>query len=286
MDQLLQCALEAAERGGKVACEYFLRGEEVPKVQKSDGSYVTEADIKVEDEIAKCLRSGSGVDCIIAEEGGLSGANDADRYWIVDPIDGTRAFMYGVPLFGTLIALVQEGVPVVGVISYPAIQLTIFAGPGSGCFERAGDVTRRIMVDDQAIPLNEAVVSISGIHGLNLSAYNDEAYSPLEYLSKECGDLVFINDCYQHGMVCKGRIHCAIDTIMKPWDIAAIIPCIVGAGGCFSSLNGSRDNVLQSGSLISASNEQLLDQVVGAFRLRDGDGVSRTMHSSSPPLLI
>ncbi|ENR5391980.1 TPA: histidinol-phosphate aminotransferase [Providencia rettgeri] len=262
---MLNIALEAANTASK----YLLKGfyEAGTFTRKIDNTIVTATDLKVENVIREVLQARTPHIPILGEEFGTNIEGEFSTGWIIDPIDGTRAFLYGVPLFSTLIAYVESGIPLVGVISFSAIDSIYYASLGNGCWSKKGDLApKRICTQiKKTKKLGKAVVSISGIHSTNFdNREGNKAYN-LSNVVNSAQDMVFINDCYQHLMVAAGRIDCAIDTLMKPWDIAAILPCLTEAGVYYANINGNKTNVINGGSLVSASSSELLDELIVAL---------------------
>ncbi|WP_047682454.1 MULTISPECIES: inositol monophosphatase family protein [Xenorhabdus] len=231
---------------------------------KSNHSVVTQTDLMLETEIRNILEKRSPGVPILGEEFGLNGVEKFESGWVIDPIDGTRAFLYGVPLFSTLLAFVENGESLVGVISFPAISTIVYASQGEGCWMSVeGKPLRQLkIVGNSPEFIENAVIAASGIHSSSYNLVDGSVPYNLDTLVNTSRDFIFVNDCYQHAMVAAGRLHCAIDTIMKPWDSAAILPCIKEAGGDFCTLNGRREKVMFGGSLVSACNSELLNRVV------------------------
>ncbi|WP_340614727.1 inositol monophosphatase family protein [Xenorhabdus thailandensis] len=231
---------------------------------KFDRSVVTQTDLMLEAEIRELFEKRSPGVPVWGEEFGLNGAEKFESGWIIDPIDGTRAFLYGIPLFSTLIAFVEQGEPVVGVMSFPAISTVVYAAKGEGCWMSVeGKPLRQLKIAENSPEMvKQAVITASGIHSTSYDLADGTIAYNLDSLVKSARDFTFVNDAYQHAMVAAGRLHCAIDTLMKPWDCAAILPCIKEAGGDFCTLNGSREKVIFGGSLVSACTPKLLDNVV------------------------
>lgn len=231
---------------------------------KGDNTIFTQTDIDVEKKIRQILSVQMPNTPILGEELGTLFEGEFTNGWIIDPVDGTRAFLYGVPLFSTLVAYIQDCVPQLGVISFPAINTIIYASKGNGCWlEREGSVATQIGVAFRTSKrLCNAVVSASGIHSTVFdNREGDKAYN-LSAVIKIAQDTVFINDSYQHAMVAMGKIDCAIDTLMKPWDIAALLPCLKEAGAYYANINGNKIDVMNGGSLVSASSPELLDELI------------------------
>src|SRR5262245_7627316 len=204
-------------------------------------------------------------DAVLGEEWGESGRTDARRRWILDPVDGTIWFTLGVPLFGTLIGLLEDGRPAVGVVHFPALGETLYAASGSGCFFRAkGGGAERVRVAAPAA-LAEARVPACGPHGSDIQQQQRPAVNRTA-LVRGAGAFRFVSDCLQHALVCQGRLHAAVDTIMKPWDVAALVPCVREAGGVATSLEGDADGVVDSGSLVTSSDAALHRHVLETLR--------------------
>ena len=231
---------------------------------KADGSEVTEADRAAERSIRATLATHRPKDAILGEEYG--GSLVDGRCWVVDPVDGTAWFTLGVPLFGTLVALVVDKEPVVGVIHLPVTGETVYASRGGGChFVAPGLTAQPVRVSTQA-PLSECIGSASGLHATNDAPMTGHPKWRVAGLAAQTRKFRFCGDCGQHGLVARGRLHFAIDTVMKPWDIAALVPCVEEAGGVVSSLRGSRNDILEGGSLLSASSSSVRDAVLAAIR--------------------
>ncbi len=231
---------------------------------KSDKSLVTLTDLFVEKEIRQFLVSKNPSLAILGEEFGLESHEDFTTGWVIDPIDGTRTFLYGVPLFSTLISYVENGEPIIGVISFPALNQIIYASKNDGCWiQRDNEKPVRVWVESvHKTTLVNAVVSASGIHSTTFDSREGKKAYDLSKVVNTARDTVFINDCYQHIMVAMSRIDAAIDTLMKPWDIAALIPCMREAGVACATIGGVDTNLLYAGSLITASSQSLLDELV------------------------
>lgn len=259
---MLDLALEAAKLVKTMTVDAF---EGAGKFDyKPDRSVVTETDTRVEEEIRAFFAQKTPNIAVLGEEFGFVGEQQFSSGWVIDPIDGTRAFIYGVPLFSTLIAYVENGEPLLSVISFPAISTLYFASQGEGCWvQTASQAPRQLKLESQSPKsLSEAAVSASGIHNSNYNSREGAQIYHLDAVVGQARDFIFANDAYQHAMVASGRIHGAIDTIMKPWDSAALIPCIREAGGEVCALNGQRKQAMFAGSLLSAATPELAEQII------------------------
>ena len=207
---------------------------------KTDGSEVTAADRAAERHIREYLAKNHPDDAILGEEEGEQGGSTGRR-WIIDPIDGTRGFVRGVPLYATLIAVVEDSGPVVGVIHLPALDITVTAGVGRGCW--LGD--QRCSVSD-ADRLDAALLNTSDF----------ETFTPAQFSAVRDAGLMLRTwgDAYGYYLVATGQAEVMVDPICSTWDLAPMPVILSEAGGRFSSTSGESDYRLGSGV---ATNGQL-----------------------------
>lgn len=229
---------------------------------KEDGSVVTDADRAAEKAMRRRIRKKYPSHRILGEEYGEVVGRD-DFQWLLDPIDGTRLFTMGVPMFGTLIGLLEGGNPRAGVVHLPVSDETLFAETGRGCwYMRAGRKPVRVHVDGSVSNMKRATVSTSSIDCSELRSGAKGLLFHLGEFLREARSIEFVGGCVQHLLVAKGDLHVGLDAEMYPWDIAAFVPCIREAGGVVSTLDGDYDNVVFGGSLLSSCNRQLHEEVV------------------------
>ncbi|MDJ0653494.1 MAG: inositol monophosphatase family protein [Xanthomonadales bacterium] len=228
---------------------------------KADGTEVTEADRDGEALIRNRIEAHCPDAAILGEEFGGERSPLAGDQWIIDPIDGTRSFILGVPLFGTLIGLLRDGEAVLGVMHLPALDETLYASRGNGCWYGLGGNDPIQVRPDPIERLDQAFVSVSGVHATEVEPVPGRNVR-LAPLVQQADRFRVVGDCIQHALVCRGRLHLAVDTIMSPWDIAALIPCVEEAGGCVAALDPDSDNITFSGSLVSAATRPLMQQAV------------------------
>jgi histidinol-phosphatase len=199
---------------------------------KPDRTPVTDADQAVERSIRGGILAARPDDSILGEEYGTEG--DSRRQWIIDPIDGTANFLRGVPIWGTLISLAVDGVPVVGVVSAPALGKRWFAARGHGAFAQAhGEEPRPIRVSAVA-DLADASISYNSIQGWDGAGYLDE----LVELSRGVWRARSIGDMWAYMLLAEGSLDIVSEFDLKPYDMAALIPIVEEAGGRFSSVTG------------------------------------------------
>jgi myo-inositol-1(or 4)-monophosphatase len=194
---------------------------------KDDASPVTAADRGAEELLRRLIARRHPDHCIVGEELGADRA-EAEWVWVLDPIDGTKSFITGVPLWGTLIALLHAGQPVLGAIHQPVLgQLMIGDGRVTTLNERRTSVRR-------CPRLSEATVLTSD--PLNPARHqNGAAY---DRLVSEARLVRTWGDCYGYLLLAAGRADVCLDPIMNPWDIAALVPVVRGAGGLITDWQG------------------------------------------------
>jgi histidinol phosphatase-like enzyme (inositol monophosphatase family) len=220
---LLDEAVALARKAGAHTLQWF-GTEDLVVDRKDDGSPVTEADRATERLVRQHLASSHPDDAIVGEEeddrSGTSG-----RRWIIDPIDGTKAFTHGVPLYSTLLAVEDEHGPAIGVIELPALGETVYAGRGLGCF-RNGRSTR--------------VSERTRVRGSYLTTSGFD-YWPEPALNAVYGSGMFMRtwgDGYGYALVATGRVEAMVDTSAAQWDLAAMPVIITEAGGRFTDFSG------------------------------------------------
>jgi histidinol-phosphatase len=258
---LLDFALHLAR---SAESEIMPRYRTVAVDRKPDGSEVTEADRAGERHMRALIEDRFPDHGILGEEFGDT-EGDARFRWVLDPIDGTAGFTIGVPLFGTLVGLLEDGEPVVGVIHFPAIGETVYAARDEGCWFRTKDAEPQRVTVDPVDALGAATVSTTGPHHSDITLPDAPPYR-LSALIRQSGKFRFVTDCMQHALVARGRIHAAVDTLMSPWDVAALVPCVREAGGVAVTLDGAQDDIVFGGSLVTASTNALAEAVCEVMR--------------------
>ena len=233
---------------------------------KADGSEVTEADRSAERRMREMIHSFYPEHRVLGEEYGLTGPQQGNYQWVLDPVDGTHWLPLGVPTFGTLVGLLDNGQPVVGVIGFPAMHEMVYAARGLGCWY-AHDQTKPVRVSVKRVKsLAEAYCSASGPHNSDVKPAKAGIQVNLGDYIRKAGRFRFIGDCLQHALVCRGRIQAALDVVMKPWDIAALVPCIVEAGGKASSLSKWTPDIVYGGTLLTSCGGSLHQEVLDTLR--------------------
>lgn len=252
----LEVAIDIAQSAGRFTLEHF--GTDLEAERKGDGSPVTIADRGAEKLVRERLDEAFPDDGQLGEEfGEKEGAGR--RRWIIDPIDGTQSFIRGVPLYGVLLALEDQGQPVVGVMCFPPLSETYWAATGGPAY-RNGSVIR--VADDT--PLADATLLSSDI---KQNQYGAERFADFECLLERVGRHRGWGDCYGYALVASGRAEIMIDPLLNAWDIAAVLPVLEAAGGRFVGWNGESGIHAGSGVGTTAS---LHDEVRAILRVPAG----------------
>ena len=224
---LMQAAAEVARVAGAVALGHY-RSAGLRVEAKGDGSPVTVADRGAETAAREWIERRFPRDGILGEEFGLT-RGEARRRWVLDPIDGTKTFVRGVPLWGTLVAVVEGEQVLAGAAFFPAVDELLAAAPGQGCWWNG----TRCRVSDVAA-LADATVLITD----ERFPENPERRAPWRDLAARAAVSRTWGDCYGYLLVATGRAEAMADDVMNPWDAAAVQPIIEEAGGVFTDWRG------------------------------------------------
>jgi histidinol-phosphatase len=236
----LDLALRLADTSDAITSARF-RALDLQVSRKPDRTPVTDADTAVEDAIREVLAAAVPDDTVAGEERG--GTIGTGRTWVIDPIDGTKNFLRGMPAWATLIALVDGGKPIVGVASAPALGRRWWAAAGQGAFTNDGARLSVSAVDDLA----DAYLSTTHL-GSWVEYHSREAYLRLV---DACWENRAFGDFWQHCLVAEGIIDVAAEAIVNPWDVAALQILVEEAGGRFTDLKGVA--TFESGSALSTN---------------------------------
>ena len=256
IDQFVDVATMLADTARCVVRPWFRRGVEVHS--KHDASPVTVADRSAERVMRAILAERLPDHGVFGEEFGQDNAN-ADYQWLLDPVDGTRAFVTGRPLFGTLIALFYKGEPVLGVLDQPVLQerwlgvrgrKTVFASTLGGQAQ-----TR------QGVALQSAEMSCTSPEMLELAPHDN--WKPLKQQARR---MTWGGDCYAYGLLALGQIDLIAECDMNPWDWGALVPIVQGAGGVMSAWDGSPLRMDGDRTVLAAGSASLHDEAVRILR--------------------
>lgn len=243
--------VELALASGEIIRPFF-RNPDLLIENKADQSPVTLADRGAEELMRDRIRRNFPGHGVIGEEFG-SERTEADFVWVLDPIDGTKSFISGVPLFGTLIALLHDGQPVLGAIHQPILnQLLIGDGDTATLNDRPVRCRNTTRIEEATLLTSDPLYPARYQNGARYDALTQRAR-----LVRTWGD------AYGYLLVACGWADVCMDPIMNPWDIAALVPVIRGAGGVISDWQG--DSPYPAESTVAAATPELHADVIGAL---------------------
>jgi histidinol-phosphatase len=215
----MQAAAELATLAGGIALSYWRTDLAVE--WKEDGSPVTRADREAERHARGWIAERFPGDGILGEEFG-DRPGTSGRRWILDPVDGTKSFVRGVPLWGTLVAVAEGEQVLAGAMCFPALGEVIAAAPGDGCWHGGSRVR------------------VSAVHSLSSATVLATDVGGLQALAGHAAIARTWGDCYGYLLVATGRAEVMVDLRMSDWDSACLLPIIEEAGGVFTDLAGRR----------------------------------------------
>ncbi len=242
MDPILHAAVKAAHAAGDIALRYFKTNLRVEL--KADRTPVTTADRECEACIIDVLQAHFPDYGFLGEEFGEQPGNTSAR-WIIDPIDGTKNYIRGIPFFATLIALEEDGEVTAGVMYAPALDDLLYAQKGQGAFANGKQV--RV---SEVVQLHDAMLIHGGLNDLKARPCWQSFLRLVDATARQRG----FGDALGHSLVAKGLAEVALEPEIKPWDVAATKILITEAGGRFSDFAGTSsiytgDAVISNGRL-------------------------------------
>lgn len=244
LDDFEAAAKNALAASRKLARSHFRQGLEVD--HKSDQSPVTQADRAIEESMKAVLSGLFPEHGIFGEEFGVSGS-DARYLWVLDPIDGTKSFISGVPIFGTLVALLDNGSPVLGGIDIPILNETWIARKDSPT-----QINGKPCRSGSCEKLDEAI-----LFATSPDQFDNDEYAAFEALSSACSSRRFGGDCYSYGLLASGHIDLIMEAGLEPYDYLALVPVVTGAGGVITDWQGMPLTLQSKGQVIAAATPAL-----------------------------
>ena len=252
-ERLIHFMHRLADASGAAILPHFRQALAVENKQAHGFDPVTVADRAAEAAIRAMIRQEFPDHSILGEEEGHH-RGDSDWTWVIDPIDGTRAFMTGQPLWGTLIALNDGTRPVLGMLDQPYMRERYFGHAAESRFE--GPAARHPLRTRRGPKLNEAILSSTHPelfkHGPEADAFHD--------LRGRVRMTRYGGDCYAYGLLAMGLIDLVVESSLKPFDIQALIPVVEGAGGRLVNWRGG--DCSQGGQAVACGDPALLDEVL------------------------
>jgi histidinol phosphatase-like enzyme (inositol monophosphatase family) len=243
-------AVELAERSGDLIRPYFgAKVESLGIELKADESIVTRADREAEALMRSMIRERYPEHGILGEEYGEE-RPDAEFVWVLDPIDGTISFASASPLFGTLVALLHEGRPLLGVINQPVLHQLCM---GDGVTTTLNGASVRVR---QTQGLQDATLLVTDL--VDVPKYQDGA--AFEALVRDVKLVRTWGDCYGYLLLATGHADIMCDPVMNAWDIAALVPVVRGAGGVITDWQGKE--AIGADSIVATSSQALHARVI------------------------
>ena len=256
LDADLALAHRLADAAGEAIRPYFRAG--LVAERKDDATPVTLADRAAEEAMRRILKAEAPRDTVIGEEFGVSaGEGRSGRSWVLDPIDGTTSFLAGRPIFGTLIALVVEGWPVLGLIDQPILKERWVGAAGRAT------TLNQTPVRTRACPLlSEATLATTGPH-----YFDDHQGSHFMALAARTDHkrMVMGGDCYNYALLASGHIDVVCEANLKLHDWAALVPVIEGAGGLVCDWNGDPLHAGSDGHVLALGDPARLEDAVAGL---------------------
>ncbi len=247
--EFVDLSLKLADASGPVILDYFRTSLAVER--KDDASPVTQADREAEMALRQLLTAEVPDHGILGEEHGGERL-DAEYVWVLDPIDGTRAFINGIPLFGTLIALTRNGVPVLGVIDHPALGERWLGVAGAPTLHWGRGNEGTAVRARACNALDQALLCATSPH-----MFSSDELAQFEKVSGAVRDTRFGTDCYAYAMIASGETDLAVEAGMQPYDYLAHAIVVSGAGGTITDWTGAPLTLESPGSVLAAGDARV-----------------------------
>lgn len=245
LDDFGAFAADAARRAGQASLQWFRAPLAIDT--KADESPVTIADRTVESLLRAEIAARFPDHGIFGEEHGRE-RMEAEQVWVIDPIDGTRSFITGWPLYGCLLALLQAGQPVIGVIDMPALN------------ERwlgvAGQPTRFNGAECRTSACQD--LASAALYTTSPDAFDAAGWAVFEAVSRQARTRRFGGDCYSYGLLAAGHIDLVVEAGLQPYDYLSLVPIIEGAGGVITDWQGHKLTAQSDGRVVAAASPALL----------------------------
>lgn len=249
INRFIALAEACADAAGPVLARYFRKSFAVDT--KADSTPVTIADRDAEIAMRALIEDAAPGHGILGEE--LARTNpDAEFTWVLDPIDGTKSFISGKPTFGTLVALAQDGRPVIGVIDQPILHERWIGAAGKATTFNGAPARVR-----PCARLADAILYTTSPY---LFPKADEA--GFHRLRERVGHALFGGDCYSYGLLASGHADIVVESGLKPYDYAALVPVIEGAGGVITDWNGEPLTLASDGRVLACGDPAIHRQAL------------------------
>ncbi len=250
--ELEDFAFELGRTAGGIARAYFRKAYEIENKDREGFDPVTSADRAIERALRTTIGERYPGHGIVGEEQGVS-SSDSPYCWYIDPIDGTRSFMMGSPLWGTLVGLTRNGTPIFGLLCQPVLDEIFFGTPSASWLI---DSERRQRLRVRACRSLERATLASTHPGM----FRGAAAHGFESLRKRCLLDRYGGDCYNYAMLAAGFVDLVVESGLKPFDIVPLVPIIEGAGGVVTDWTG--EPPLAGGNVVAAATPELHAQAL------------------------
>lgn len=242
---------ELADIARGLAREHFRKTTAYDR--KADESPVTLADRAIEAAMREAIARRFPDHAVLGEEAGLSGSDD--RLWVLDPIDGTKSFITGMPLFGALIAFARGGVPQVGIIEMPALGERWVGGPSGASLNGA-----------PARVSGCAALAHARVYTSSPDFFGVAEWERYDALSRKGAMRRFGGDCYQYGLLASGHCDLVVETALQPYDYMALVPVVEAAGGVMTDWEGRPLTLASDGRVVASASPALHAQALGFLK--------------------
>ncbi|NDF13022.1 MAG: histidinol-phosphatase [Proteobacteria bacterium] len=248
-ESLIPFAEQLATISGEIVRKYYRKSFTVE--HKTDSTPVTLADKEIEQNIRAYIHNMYPEHGIIGEE--FEPTNpDAEYKWIIDPIDGTKAFMMGKPIFGTLLSLVQGSTPILGIIDQPILGERWTGVQGFATNFNYDPIRTRLCSD----------ISLAMLSTTSPNMFKDMDFESFERVRRKVRYTGYGGDCYAYGLLASGFVDIIVETDLKPHDFCALAPIIRGAHGYFTDWQGNPINLHSDGRVVACGDKRVHEQVL------------------------
>lgn len=251
---LADFAAATAEVSGRIALDWFRQPVAIDT--KSDQSPVTEADRAVEADLRARITAAWPDHAILGEEYGAEGSEDAPT-WVIDPIDGTRSFITGWPIWGTLLALTVQGSAEIGIIHLPVLGETWAGIRGGGSWLSGRDGERRTCRTSGCEEIGEA-----RFYTTSPDYFTGEEQKAYQAIAGSVGIPRFGGDCYGYALLASGHVDLVMETDLQPYDFLALVPVIEEAGGVITDWQGQPLTINSGEQVIAAATRELHEKAL------------------------
>ena len=244
---------QAADLAGDIVLDYFRKS--IPVDDKEDKSPVTQADREIEQKLRELIAATFPGHGIIGEEYGKENP-DAEFVWVIDPIDGTKSFATGRPLFGTIIGLMHNGKPAVGLIEQAYTK------------ERWFGITDKIATHNGK-PIRVApprLLENARLYTGSISMFDDDNFPNFVTMCRAAKWTQYSSDCYGYGLLAMGWADVVVEQCLGLYDIAGVAPIITGAGGYISDWTGKEIDLSFNGKAVAASTRELAYSTIAVIQ--------------------